>query len=82
VPAFDKANLPSLTCDVYFVIGRDGSVSGIEVRKRSGSTLFDLEARGAVEAAGRSKGFGPLPSGFNNDVLPVIFTFTPQMIRR
>jgi periplasmic protein TonB len=79
---FDKANLPALTCDVYFVIGRDGSVSGIEVRRRSGSTLFDIEARGAVEAAGRSKGFGPLPDGFNNDVLPVIFTFTPQMIRR
>ncbi|MBC7896170.1 MAG: TonB C-terminal domain-containing protein [Cytophagaceae bacterium] len=79
---FDKANLPALTCDVYFVIGRDGSVSGIEVRKRSGSTLFDIEARGAVEAAGRSKGFGPLPDGFSNDILPVIFTFTPQMIRR
>lgn len=78
---FEKGNLPALSCDVYFQIHRDGSVSGIEVRRRSGSTLFDIEARGAVEAAGRARAFGPLPEGFRDDVLPVIFTFTPQMIR-
>ncbi|MCC6317758.1 MAG: TonB C-terminal domain-containing protein [Gemmatimonadaceae bacterium] len=79
---FDKGNLPALSCDVSFLIRRDGSVTSIEIRRRSGSTLFDIEARGAVEAAGRSRAFGPLPDGFSDDVLPVIFTFTPQMIRR
>lgn len=78
---FERGSLPALSCDVYFQIHRDGSVSDIELRRRSGSTLFDIEARGAVEAAGRSRAFGPLPDGFKDDVLPVIFTFTPQMIR-
>lgn len=78
---FERGSLPALSCDVSFQIRRDGSVSGIEIRRRSGSTLFDIEARGAVEAAGRSRSFGPLPDGFSDDVLPVIFTFTPQMIR-
>lgn len=78
---FERGSLQALSCDVSFQIQRDGSVTDIQVRRRSGSYLFDIEARGAVEAAGRSRAFGPLPDGFNDDVLPVIFTFTPQMIR-
>ena len=46
---------------------------------RSGVYSFDTEAMGAVEAAARS--FGPLPSGFSDDVLPVIFSFDPRLIR-
>jgi hypothetical protein len=34
-----------------------------------------------VEAAARSGSFGPLPDGFKDDVLTVIFSFDPQLIR-
>ena len=78
---FDPSDRRALTCEVYFQIHRNGSVTAFEFRRKSGSYLFDNEARGAVEAAGRSRAFGPLPDGFGDDVLPVIFTFTPQMIR-
>jgi hypothetical protein len=79
---FDPSDKRALLCEVFFQIQRNGSVTGFEFRRRSGSSLFDIEARGAVEAAGRSRAFGPLPDGFSDDVLPVIFTFSPQMIRR
>jgi hypothetical protein len=36
---------------------------------------------GAVEAAARANAFGPLPQGFTDDVLPVIFSFDPRLIR-
>ena len=70
-----------LQADVSFLIHRDGSVSDVRVAKGSGSYAFDLEARGAVEAAGEARAFGPLPSGFNADVLPVTFSFDPRVIR-
>ena len=44
---------------------------------RSGSFSFDLGAQGAIEAAGNSRGFGPLPDGWDADVLPVSFYFKP-----
>jgi outer membrane biosynthesis protein TonB len=66
---------------VYFLIQRDGRVTDFDFRRKSGSSAFDIAARGAIEAAGRSRAFGPLPDGFRDDVLPVIFTFTPQMLR-
>ncbi|MGQ0649702.1 MAG: TonB C-terminal domain-containing protein [Gemmatimonadaceae bacterium] len=78
---FDPSDRRPLTAEVYFQIQRNGSVTGFELRRKSGSYLFDNEARGAVEAAGRSRAFGPLPDGFKDDVLPVIFTFSPQMVR-
>ena len=62
-----------------FLIRRDGSISGLQFLQRSGSFTFDLEAQGAVEAA--SKKFGPLPTGFRDDVLPVLFSFDPHLIR-
>ena len=34
---------------------------------------------GAVEAAANAKSFGPLPSGFSEDILPVTFRFSPQL---
>jgi hypothetical protein len=70
-----------LVTEVFFMIHRDGSVSQFAFRTRSGSYNFDLEARGAIEAAGRARAFGVLPEGFKDDVLPVIFTFSPQFIR-
>ncbi len=69
----------SLTAVVAFLIRRDGSVSGIRLTTRSGVYSFDTEAMGAVEAAAPS--FGPLPTGFRDDVLPVIFSFDPRLIR-
>jgi protein TonB len=78
---FETTDPRPLSAEVFFLIQRDGRVSDFEFRKRSGSSAFDIAARGAVEAAGRSRGFGPLPEGFRDDVLPVIFTFTPQMLR-
>lgn len=71
----------ALMAEVLFLIRRDGSMTGFTFRRRSGSYEFDLEAQGAVEAAARSRSFGPLPDGFRDDVLTVIFSFDPQLIR-
>lgn len=71
----------ALTAELAFIIHRDGSVSGIRFIKRSGQFAFDLAAQGAIESAGSVRAFGPLPDGFTDEVLPVIFSFTPQLIR-
>jgi periplasmic protein TonB len=68
-----------LKAEIAFLIRRDGSVTGIRFVQRSGSYTFDLEAQGAVEAA--ASAFGPLPAGFNEDVLPVMFSFDPRLLR-
>lgn len=70
-----------LSAEVQFVITRDGSVIGISVVKGSGSYSFDTEAKGAVEAAAAVRAFGPLPDGFRDDVLTIIFSFDPKIIR-
>ena len=67
--------------EVSFLIRRDGSITGLRLVTRSGSFSFDQDAMGAVEAAARSNAFGPLPPGFTDDVLPVIFSFDPRLIR-
>lgn len=71
----------ALRAEVAFLVHRDGSVSNLRLTQRSGSYAFDLEARGAVEKAARERAFGPLPAGFRDDVLPVIFSFDPRLIR-
>lgn len=71
----------ALVADVSFLIRRDGSVSDIRVVKSSGVYTFDVEARGAIEAAGQARAFGPLPRGFPDDVLPVTISFTPSLFR-
>jgi outer membrane biosynthesis protein TonB len=68
-----------LRAEVFFMVHRDGSVTGFRFLTRSGSQAFDLECQGAVEASAR--GFGALPSGFTDDVLPVIFSFDPSKLR-
>ena len=78
---FDPRQKQALTADVQFLIKRDGSVIGISIVKPSGSYGFDVEAKGAVEQAGAARAFGPLPDGFNDDVLTIIFTFDPKIIR-
>ncbi|MGH7580825.1 MAG: TonB C-terminal domain-containing protein [Gemmatimonadales bacterium] len=63
--------------EISFLIRRDGSVHDIRFVTRSGSFAFDLGAQGAIEAAGNSFAFGPLPDGWDADVLPVSFYFRP-----
>lgn len=70
----------ALRAEVTFLIHRDGSVSNVRFLTRSGVYGFDLEAEGAVEAAAGAKAFGPLPPGFSDDVLPVIFSFDPSLL--
>jgi protein TonB len=68
-----------LKAEVMFLIRRDGTIDAFRFIQRSGSYSFDLEAQGAVEAA--AKRFGRLPTGFRDDVLPVMFNFDPRLIR-
>jgi periplasmic protein TonB len=63
--------------EISFMILRDGSVRDIRFITRSGSFSFDLSAQGAIEAAGNARSFGPLPDGWDADVLPVSFYFKP-----
>lgn len=69
---------PGFDAQIAFVILKDGSVSSssIEIVKPSGNYNFDLNARRAIEAAGNTRAFGPLPNGFNSASLPIIFDFT------
>lgn len=63
-----------LEAEVSFLIHRDGSITDLEFVKRSGSFAYDIEAQGAVEAAGRF--LGTLPDGWQPDVLFVRFYFS------
>lgn len=71
----------ALSAEVSFLIHRDGSATAIRLLTRSGSYVFDQACVGAVEAAARGGRFGPLPTGFTDDVLPVIFSFDPKRMR-
>jgi protein TonB len=78
---FKPSGNGALRAEVAFLIRRDGSISGLKLVTRSGTFSFDQDAMGAVEAAARANAFGPLPQGFTDDVLPVIFSFDPRLIR-
>ena len=71
----------ALRAEVAFLIHRDGSVSDLRMLSRSGAYAFDLECIGAVEAVGQRRTFGALPTGFRDDVLPVVFSFDPSVLR-
>lgn len=72
------AGTASLQTEIRFVILRDGSVQDIEVARRSRNYSFDLGARGAVEAAATARAFGPLPEGFQGEVLAISLRFAPR----
>lgn len=76
---FNPRNPGALKAEVFFFIRRDGSVTGFRFVTPSGNFAFDLEAQGAVEAAARN--FGPLPTDFPDDILPVTFSFDPARLR-
>ena len=78
---FSPSDKSVRSAEVFFLVRRDGTVSGFRFLQRSGSYAFDLECQGAVEAAAATKAFGPLPTGFFDDVLPVIFRFDPKTLR-
>ena len=78
---FDPPRRGALSAEVTFLLRRDGSVADIRMSTRSGNFEFDQEAMGAIEAAARANAFGPLPDGFPDDVLPVIFSFDPRVLR-
>ena len=73
----------ALSAMVRFTIRRDGSVDPESIRMVTSSRVytFDQDALAAVEAAANSKAFGPLPGGFQEDILPVQFRFEPAGIR-
>ncbi|MBI4421802.1 MAG: TonB C-terminal domain-containing protein [Gemmatimonadetes bacterium] len=71
----------TLQAEVIFLVHRDGNVTDLQFVQRSGNFAFDLEAQGAVEAAGNSRAFGRLPDGYEADVLPVSFFFNPATVR-
>lgn len=75
---FGRSNMRFIA-EVRFVIQRDGTVdpSSIKFVTRSGNYPFDMQAYGAIEAASKDKGFGALPPGFREDILPVTFRFSP-----
>jgi outer membrane biosynthesis protein TonB len=66
-----------LQAELAFTILRDGSVEEVSWVSRSGNPAFDLEARGAIETAGRRGAFGPLPDNYPSDQLRVSFFFDP-----
>jgi protein TonB len=74
-----KGNVGALRAEVFFMIHRDGKVSGFRFISRSGNLAFDIEAQGAVDAASRS--FGPLPTGYTDDILPIVFSFDPSKLK-
>ena len=67
-----------LRAEVSFTILRDGTVRNIKIAVPSRNFTFDMEAMGAIESAGRARAFGPLPTGFEADSLPMIFYFAPR----
>ncbi|MGH7696886.1 MAG: TonB C-terminal domain-containing protein [Gemmatimonadaceae bacterium] len=79
---FKPRNAGNLVTEVVFFIRRDGSMQDLQILRRSGSLAFDLEAQGAIEAVSAARAFGPLPAGWGDDVLKVIFTFEPGLVNR
>ncbi len=67
-----------LRAEIYFLIHRDGRVTGFDWVARSGNPTFDTRAMSAVESAGLSGAFGPLPDDFPADALAVSFFFDPS----
>ena len=66
--------LPRRSVDVGATILRDGAARGFEVKKRSGSSEFDLRAVTAVTAA-LTNDPRPLPERFLSDSLPITVRF-------
>lgn len=80
--AFGSSRI-ALTAEIRFIIKRDGTVDfeSIHMVTPSNSYPFNQQVYGAVETVARAKGFGALPPGFQEDILPVTFRFSPSLSR-
>lgn len=80
--AFGESRI-ALTAEIRFIIKRDGSIDPESVHfvTQSSSYSFNQQVLGAVETVARGKLFGPLPPGFQEDILPVTFRFSPNLSR-
>ena len=67
-----------LHAQVYFVINRDGSVSGVDILEPSRSIAYDIQAMEAAECAGRPGRLGSLPETLSFDRLEVKFNIDHQ----
>lgn len=73
---------PRYDATVRFTIKRDGSVDPESIRLVVQNNYSnDRRALGAVEQVADAKGFGALPAGFREDILPVTVRFTPSMFK-
>lgn len=79
-PRDAELGLEQGTCIIGFTVHRDGHVSGIHVRRRSGFPEFD---RRVQEALRRAAPFRPIPSSLGVDRLLVTapFEFSNPMVR-
>jgi protein TonB len=73
--AWDSRDAGTRECLMSFIINRDGSVKSVKTKRSSGDALVDLQARRAIESAAP---FPPLPDGFKESTLPVLFRFRLQ----
>jgi outer membrane biosynthesis protein TonB len=73
---------PSYDATVRFTIKRDGSVDPASIQLVIHNNYGnDRRALGAVEQVADAGGFGTLPPGFREDILPVTIRFTPSMFK-
>lgn len=73
---------PKYDAVVRFTIRRDGTVIPESIQIVTGSDYRNkLRAIGAVEQVANAGGFGTLPPGFREDILPVTVRFTASMFR-
>jgi protein TonB len=68
---------PDTVCQVTFVIGHSGDISGSQISKSSGDPLFDQLALRAVLYANP---LPPLPNGFPDDTLKVHMKFVGRRL--
>jgi len=73
---------PRADATVRFTIRRDGSVDPASIQLVVQNQYSnDRRALGAVEQVADAGGFGSLPPGFREDILPVTVRFTPAMFK-
>lgn len=66
----------TVSCVVYFRLGRDGRISGLRVEQRSGDPFFD---RAALRAIRSSEPFPPLPRAYTEPSLGIHFKFVQRL---
>jgi TonB family protein len=65
----------TVSCVIYFRLGRRGNISSLRVEKRSGDPFFD---RAALRAVRSSEPFPPLPRAYTEASLGIHFKFVQR----